>query len=193
MRHPTRGKAGRPSGSCEKKAAASPKLAPGLQAGVEDPRLAAIVESSDDAIIGKDLSGVVFAWNIERLFGYTASEMIGQPLTLIFPPDRIEEETFILARIARGEKVEHYETTRRCKDGRVIRVSATVLPIRDASGGIIGASKIARDLTEHDTRGRQIQELQVQLAHVQSLTELGQVVSTPGYVPCVSEIIRSQT
>ena len=122
----------------------------------------------------------MFAWNkaAERLFGYTASEMIGQPLTLIFPPDRMEEDAFILGQIARGEKVEHYETTRRCKDGRIIRVSATVSPIRDASGRIIGASKIVRDLTERDARERHIQELQVQLAHVQRLTELGQVVST---------------
>src|ERR1700693_4606443 len=127
MRHPTRGKAGQPSGARQKKAA-SPKLAPVLQAGVEDPRLAAIVESSDDAIIAKDLGGVVFAWDraAEWLFGYSASEMIGKPITVIFPPDRLEEEAFILGQIARGEKVEHYETTRRCKDGRIIRVSATV-------------------------------------------------------------------
>ena len=106
------------------------------------------MESSDDAIIAKDLSGVVFAWNraAERLFGYTASEMIGQPLTVIFPPDRLEEEAFILGQIARGERVEHYETTRRCKDGRIIRVSATISPIRDASGRITGTSKILRDV-----------------------------------------------
>ena len=86
---------------------------------VDDPRLAAIVESSYDAIIAKDLSGIVFAWNkaAERLFGYTASEMIGQPLTVIIPPDRLEEETFILDQITRGEGVERFETTRYCKDG----------------------------------------------------------------------------
>ena len=84
----------------------------------------------------------------------------------------------MLGQLARGARVEHYETTRRCKDGRIIRVSARVLPIRDASGGIIGASDIVRDLTERDSRERHIQELQVQLAHVQRLTELGQVVST---------------
>jgi two-component system, LuxR family, sensor kinase FixL len=145
-----------------------------------DPRLAAIVESSDDAIIAKDLSGVVFAWNraAERLFGYTASEMIGQPLTVIFPPDRMEEEAFILGRIARGERVAHYETTRRCKDGRMIRVSATVSPILDASGRITGASKILRDLTDRDARESRIQEMQAELAHMQRLTELGQVVTT---------------
>jgi two-component system, LuxR family, sensor kinase FixL len=146
----------------------------------EKARLAAIVDSSDDAIIGKDLNGVVFAWNgaAERLFGYTASEMLGQPLTVIFPPDRVEEEAFILGQIARGERVEHYETMRRCKDGRIIKVSAMVSPIRDARGRIIGASKILRDLTDRDARDRRIQHLQAELAHVQRLTELGQVVST---------------
>jgi two-component system sensor kinase FixL len=148
--------------------------------GTDDPRLAAIVESSDDAIIAKDLNGIVFAWNkaAERLFGYTAAEMIGQPLTIIIPPNRLEEEAFILGQIAKGERVEHYETMRCCKDGQIIRVSTTVSPIRDTSGRIIGASKILRDLTDRDARERRIQELQSELAHVQRLTELGQVVST---------------
>jgi two-component system sensor kinase FixL len=138
------------------------------------------VESSDDAIIGKDLSGVVFAWNraAELLLGYTASEMVGQPLTLIIPPDRSEEEVVILAQIGRGERVEHYETTQRCKDGRVIKVSATVSPLRDASGRITGVSKILRDVTDRDARERRILELQAELTHVQRLTELGQVVTT---------------
>ena len=128
------------------------KPRPTLADRAEDPRLAAIVESSDDAIIAKDLSGVVFAWNgaAERLLGYAASEMIGQPLTVIIPPDRLEEEAFIVGLIARGERVEQYETTRRCKDGRIIRVSATVSPIRDASGRITGTSKILRDVTDRD-------------------------------------------
>jgi len=143
-------------------------------------RLAAIVESSDDAIIAKDLSGIVFAWNkaAERLFGYTAPEMIGQPLSVIIPHDRLEEEVFILDQIARGEKVEHYETTRCCKDGGVIRVSARVSPIKDANGRITGVSKIVRDLTDREARDGHIRELQAELAHVQRLTELGQVVST---------------
>jgi two-component system sensor kinase FixL len=147
---------------------------------VEDSRLAAIVESSDDAIIAKDLNGIVFAWNkaAEQLFGYTASEMIGQPLAVIFPPDRLDDEAFILNQIALGERVEQYETTRRCKDGQVIRVSATVSPIRDTFGRITGASKILRNLTDRDARERRIQELQAELAHVQRLTELGQVLST---------------
>ncbi len=148
--------------------------------GAEDSRIAAIVESSDDAIIAKDLSGVVFAWNraAERLLGYAASEMIGQPLTVIVPPDLLEEEAFILRQIALGERIEHYETTRRCKDGRMIRASVRVSPIRDASGRITGASKIMRDVTDRDARERRIQELQAELTHVQRLTELGQVVTT---------------
>jgi two-component system sensor kinase FixL len=142
--------------------------------------LAAIIESSDDAIIAKDLNGVILSWNraAERLFGYTAAEVFGQPITVIFPPDRIEEEAVILDRIRRGETVDHYETTRRRKDGEIISVSATISPIRDASGMIVGASKILRDLTRRKARDRRIQELQSELAHVQRLNELGQVVST---------------
>jgi two-component system sensor kinase FixL len=146
----------------------------------EISRLAAIVESSDDAIIAKDLNGTILSWNkaAERLFGYTAAEIIGQPITNIFPPDRIEEEAVFLDRISRGEVVDHYETARRRKDGQIIWVSATISPIRDDSGTIIGASKILRDLTYGNLRERRIQELQAELAHVQRLTELGQVVST---------------
>ena len=182
MRVPPPSKSGR-SGSifaAKKGKTKDTKTAPAGQANFDDPRLAALVESSDDAIIAKDLSGVVFAWNraAERLLGYTASEMIGQPLTVIVPPDRLEEEAFILGQIARGERVEHYDTTRCCKDGRVIKVSATVSPIRDATGRITGASKILRDLTDRDARERRIQELQLELTHVQRLTELGQVVTT---------------
>ena len=141
--------------------------------------MAAIVESSDDAIIAKDLNGVVFAWNkaAERLLGYTAAEIVGQPITVIFPPDRIDEEASILARIERGERIDHYETTRRRKDGQVISVSVTISPIRDASGMIVGASKILRDLTDRNAHDQRIQELQAELAHVQRLTEIGQMVA----------------
>jgi two-component system sensor kinase FixL len=142
-------------------------------------RLAAIVESSDDPIISKDLRGIVTSWNkaAERLFGYMATEMIGQPITTIFPLDRRDEEVTLLARVARGEQVERYETLRRHKDGRTISVSVTISPIRNAYGGIIGASKIIHDLTERDARERRIQELQSELTHVQRLAELGQIVS----------------
>jgi two-component system, LuxR family, sensor kinase FixL len=146
----------------------------------EDARLAAIVESSEDAIIAKDLNGIILSWNraAERLFGYTASEVFGQPITVIFPPDRIEEEAVILGRIRSGERVDHYETVRRRKDGQIISVSVTASPIRDASGKVTGVSTILRDLTGRNIRDQQIQELQAELAHVQRLNELGQVVST---------------
>ena len=113
---------------------------------------AAIVELSDDAIIAKDLNGSILSWNraAERLFGYTADEIIGQPITTIFPPDRVEEEAILLDRIRRGETVQHYETARRRKDGQIISVSATISPIRDANGAIVGASKILRDLTDRN-------------------------------------------
>ncbi len=126
------------------------------------------------------MNGVVFAWNnaAERLFGYTAAEIVGQPIAVIFPPDRVEEEAVVLDRIWRGERVEHYETTRRHRDGRLIRVSVTVSPIMDSSGKIVGASGTVRDLTDRDAREGRIQELQAEVAHLQRLTELGQVVST---------------
>jgi two-component system, chemotaxis family, CheB/CheR fusion protein len=113
-------------------------------------RLAAIVASSDDAIISKDLQGILQTWNVgaERLFGYTAEEAIGNPATLLMPPDRINEEPGILARIGRGETVDHYETVRQRKDGSLVNVSLTISPIRDREGRIVGASKIARDITE---------------------------------------------
>jgi PAS domain S-box-containing protein len=113
-------------------------------------QLAAIVESSDDAIASKDLDGIVLTWNrgAERLFGYTADEVIGKPITILIPPELHGEETFILGRIRRGEPVEHYETVRRRKDGSLVEISLTVSPIKDARGRVIGASKIARDITE---------------------------------------------
>jgi PAS domain S-box-containing protein len=112
--------------------------------------LAAVVESSTDAIISKDLNGVITSWNpgAERLFGYTAQEAIGQPITLLFPADRLDEEVDIVARIRRGERVDHYDTVRRKKSGRLVDISLTVSPVRDANGRIVGASKIARDITE---------------------------------------------
>jgi PAS domain S-box-containing protein len=112
-------------------------------------RLAAIVESSEDAIVSIDLNGLITSWNqaAERLFGYTAEEVIGKPVTLLIPPERHDEEPGILERIRRGERIEHYETVRRHKDGGRLDISLTVSPIRDAKGNIIGASKIGRDIT----------------------------------------------
>jgi PAS domain S-box-containing protein len=122
--------------------------------------LAAIVESSDDAILSKDLNSIIKSWNqgAERLFGYTADEAIGKPVTILIPTDRHEEEPFILARIRRGERVEHYETIRQRKDGSTIDISLTISPVRDQEGKIIGASKIARDITER-RRAEQQQHL----------------------------------
>ncbi len=111
--------------------------------------LAAIVNSSDDAIIGKSLTGIITSWNrgAEKIFGYSAAEAIGRPLLMLIPADRHHEETDVLEKIGRGEAVEHYETMRVRKDGRQIYISATISPLRDARGLVIGASKIARDIT----------------------------------------------
>jgi PAS domain S-box-containing protein len=113
-------------------------------------RLAAIVQSSEDAIIGKTLGGVITSWNpsAEKIFGYSASEAIGKPMLLLFPPGRADEEKEILRRIRRGESVRHFDTVRVRKDGKHINVSVTISPIADGEGRIIGASKIARDITE---------------------------------------------
>jgi PAS domain S-box-containing protein len=124
---------------------------PGFPRLAAEPQelLAAIIESSDDAIIGKDLNGVILSWNqgAERLFGYTSDEAIGQPITLIIPGERHGEETEILAKLRRGERVDHYETVRMAKDGRLIDISVTSSPVRDRDGRIVGASKVARDIT----------------------------------------------
>jgi two-component system sensor histidine kinase UhpB len=108
------------------------------------------VESADDAIISKTLEGIVTSWNAsaERMFGYTAQEMIGQPILRLIPADRKREEDHILARLRAGERVEHFETIRVRKDGQPLEVSLTISPVRDSRGAIIGASKIARDITE---------------------------------------------
>ncbi len=112
--------------------------------------LAAMVESSDDAIVGKDLNSVIMSWNVgaEQVFGYAAEEVIGKPVTVLIPPERHDEEPFILERIRQGEKVEHYETVRQRKDGSLIEISLRVSPVRDDQGLIIGASMVARDITE---------------------------------------------
>jgi PAS domain S-box-containing protein len=124
-------------------------------------RLAAIVESSDDAIVGKDTNGIVTSWNraAERLFGYTAAEAIGQSITFIIPDDRLSEEERVLTLIRRGQRVEPFETQRRRKDGSLIDVSVTVSPTWNSEGEIIGASKIARDISERLDNQRTLQEL----------------------------------
>jgi PAS domain S-box-containing protein len=112
--------------------------------------LAAIVESSDDAIIGKTLQGIITSWNkgAEKLFGYTAAEIAGLPINTVIPPDRQQEEVDILEKLGRGERIDHFETVRVKKDGTPVHVSLTISPIKDSSGRIIGASKIARDISE---------------------------------------------
>jgi PAS domain S-box-containing protein len=133
-------------------------------------RLVAIVESSEDAIIGKDLDGMVTSWNkgAEKMFGYTAQEMVGQPIRTLLPEDHADEEAEILARIRRGERVEHIETVRRKKNGQLIQISLSVSPIRNAAGEIVGASKIARDITATKVMERQ-------LRHSQKMEAIGQL------------------
>ena len=126
-------------------------------------RLAAIVESSEDAIVAKNLDGVIVNWNkaAERIFGYPAEEAIGQHITLIVPPDRLGEEANILASLRRGERVDHFETVRKRKDGTLFDVSVTISPVRDAQGYVIGASKVARDITERKRLALLLQEAEL--------------------------------
>jgi len=123
--------------------------------------LSAIVDSSNDAIVSKTLDGIVTSWNraAEQLFGYTAAEMIGQSITTIIPPELRAEEDYVLGCIRRGEKIEHFETIRQAKDGHRLNISLTISPVRDSRGLIIGASKIARDITEKKRLEREREEL----------------------------------
>lgn len=125
-------------------------ILPGANQSLEAELLSAIVSSSDDAIVSKDLNGVVTSWNsaAERIFGYTAEEMVGSPITKIIPPELHKDETKILSTIASGERIDHFETVRVTKDGQRIEVSLTVSPVKDVSGKIVGAAKIARDITQ---------------------------------------------
>lgn len=122
-------------------------------------QLAAIVESSDDAMIGKMLDGTVTSWNkgAERLFGYTAEEAIGQNITLIVPPERLPEQATILERLKQGVRVDHFDTVRRHKDGSVIDVSLTISPVKDPAGHVVGASKVARDISERKKAEKELQ------------------------------------
>ena len=124
-------------------------------------RMAAIVESTDDAVIAKDLDGVITNWNpgAEKLYGYKAEEVIGKPVAILIPPDRPDEEPTILAKLRRGEQIDHYETIRMVRDGSRINVSLTVSPIRNAAGKVIGASKIARDITEQKRAEQEREQL----------------------------------
>jgi PAS domain S-box-containing protein len=133
-------------------------------------RLAAIVESSDDAMISKNLQGIILSWNggAERIFGYRAEEVIGKHVSILAAPDRLDEIPNILGRIAQGDRVDHYVTKRKTKDGRVLSISLTVSPIRDSSGTIIGASKVARDITESERSREALREINEQLRRANS-------------------------
>jgi len=141
---------------------ASDRFTQPLHTGFLSPELllAAIVDSSDDAIVSKNLDGVVTSWNrgAERIFGYTSEEMVGQPILRLLPRERLDEEPRILERLRAGERIEHFETVRVRQDGRSVDVSLTISPIRDATGVIVGASKIARDITEQKTALRKLAE-----------------------------------
>ncbi|HEY2358529.1 MAG TPA: PAS domain S-box protein [Phenylobacterium sp.] len=162
------------SWTVEKPVAEQSNRFPGMPIGIEQREgleelrqyLAAIVESSHDAILSKDLDGVITSWNrgAEQLFGYTAEETIGKSVTLLIPADRLDEEPSILARLRRGEHIDHYETVRRRKDGSLVDISLTVSPIRDSSGKVVGASKIARDISE---RRRAAEEQNLLLGEMQ--------------------------
>ncbi len=133
----------------------------------ESALLASIVAFGDDAIVSKNLDGIITSWNrgAERMFGYLAEEIIGKPITILIPPERHLEEDVILERIRRGDRVDHYETIRRGKDGNLIDVSLTISPVRDANGTVVGASKIARDITERKRSEAQISILAREAEH----------------------------
>jgi two-component system, chemotaxis family, CheB/CheR fusion protein len=148
------------------------------QAEEAHSRLAAIVESSGDAIISKTLEGVITSWNAsaERLFGYRAEEMIGQPIMILIPPDHRDEETEILERLRRGERIEHFETVRMAKNGQRIDVSLSVSPILDRAGRVIGASKIARDITERKEAEEVLRQIHAELrSQTEELTRFNRV------------------
>jgi PAS domain S-box-containing protein len=132
--------------------------------------LASIVDSSDDAIVSKDLSGTITSWNkgAERVFGYSAAEVIGKHITIVIPYDRLEEEPAILEKLKKGERVDHFETIRRRKDGSLVNISLTISPVKNSQGEIIGASKIARDISERKRIERELNEYR---EHLEQLVE----------------------
>ncbi|MDX6271068.1 MAG: hypothetical protein QOD28_2291, partial [Acidobacteriota bacterium] len=138
--------------------------------------LTAIIESADDAIVSKTLEGVITSWNsgARRIFGYTAEEVIGKPVSILIPPDHQDEEPNILARIRRGERIEHYETVRVRKDGTFVDISLTVSPIRARDGKIIGASKIARDISERKHDEARLRE---QAEVIETVNRVGQTLA----------------
>lgn len=161
-------------------------------------KLAAIISSSDDAIISKTLDGTITSWNAgaERIFGYTADEAIGRSITMIVPPDLLDEERGILARLGRGERVDHYETQRVAKDGRILDISLTSSPIHDSTGHVIGASKVARDITERKASQEVLlglnQQLAEQLEDLQQLQEMSiRLFTSRDLEPILHEVLRT--
>jgi PAS domain S-box-containing protein len=163
--------------------------------------LASIVESSDDAIVSKNLDGIITSWNrgAERVFGYTAEEVIGQPITIVIPQDRQGEEREILTRIRRGERIDHFETIRQRKHGSLIVVSLTVSPVKNAEGRIVGASKIARDITEQKRDQEKIATLAREAEHrsknllatVQATVNLSQADTSDGLKSAIEGRIQA--
>ena len=164
-------------------------------------RLASIVESSDDAIISKNLDGTITSWNsgAARLFGYVAEEIIGKPITVLIPRDHLTEEASIIERVRRGERIEHYETVRQRKDGGLIEISLTVSPIKTPEGKVVGASKIARDITERKRSEAQITLLAREAEHraknvlatVQATVHLTQADTTEGLKQAIEGRIQA--
>src|SRR5205823_5717199 len=158
------------------------------KAGETKARLASIIESSDDAIASKSLEGIITSWNLgaERLFGYSAQEAVGQPMAMLVPPERASEEPTILARIARGETTDHFETVRVGKDRQRIDVSVTISPLRDGQGRIIGASKIARDIT--DRKLAQV-KVQAQLARLHLLHQITRAIAERQDIQSIFQVV----
>jgi PAS domain S-box-containing protein len=142
--------------------------------------LAAVVESSHDAIVSKNLDGIITSWNTgaERLFGYAAEEAVGQNITLIIPPDRRDEERAIVEQLTRDERVDHFETVRMRKDGSLLDVALTISPMKDAAGRIVGASKLARDITERKRAEEALRQAQADLAHMSRVTTMGELTAS---------------
>src|SRR4026209_1157252 len=165
-KHPG-GRASKKHAKQEELSLQSPELAPYW--------LSALIESADDAIISKTLNGIITSWNAgaERIFGYTADEVIGKPVTILIPKDHEDEEPAILARLRAGQRIEHYETVRVRKDSRMIDISLTVSPIRGPNGTIIGASKIARDITEQRQARRALDDASERFKLALSAARLG--------------------
>jgi PAS domain S-box-containing protein len=144
-------------------------------------RITAIVDSSDDAILSKNLNGVITSWNggARRLFGYTAEEAVGKPVAMLIPADRLDEEPEILSRIRRGERIDHYETQRMRKDGSFVDISLTVSPLKDAAGRVIGASKIARDITDQKQTQERLSLLVEEMKHrIKNTLSIVQAIAT---------------